>query len=337
MRRLIQFLLLITLAASAGCSSRQAAHQSYSDTVTPRTPTANEVQQSRQESRAVAEPGYFASRGGGGGGGDHKSSGDAQLAQVSFADAASAQAITQASDRKIIKNADLSIEVDAPKEAQARIASIAEGQGGFVVTSEFKQSGSGVSKPTETVTIVVRVPSSQFGAAVDAIRGSGNRIIQEKISGQDVTEEYIDLEARIRTQKALEGQFLEIMKQARKVEDALEVQRQLAEVRTEIERLEGRRRFLDNRSSLSTITVTLQTAVPVVTATTSGFGHDVKDAFGDGVDTAVGIVLGVIRAAIILVPIAILIVLPAWLILRRFLRRLSWPRRQQPLAVTPAE
>jgi hypothetical protein len=127
------------------------------------------------------------------------------------------------------------------------------------------------------------------------------------------------------------------MKQARKVEDALEVQRELAEVRTEIERLEGRRRFLDNKSSLSTITVTLQTAAPMVTATTSGFGHDLKDAFGDGVDTAVGIVLAVIRAAIILVPIAILIVLPAWLILRRFLRRLSWPRKHQPFAVTPAE
>jgi hypothetical protein len=98
-----------------------------------------------------------------------------EMAQVSFADTASAQAITQATDRKIIKNADLVIEVDAPKEAQARIASIAEAQGGFVVTSEFKQSGSGASKPTETVTIVVRVPSSQFGAAVDAIRGSGNR------------------------------------------------------------------------------------------------------------------------------------------------------------------
>ena len=339
MRMLIEFLLLVTLIASSGCANRKQTSHSSAD----RAATfSGELAESSAEvvaaiPREVAPMrGQIVGRrsGGGGGGGNQNAQG---LAQVSLGDAASAQAVTQATDRKIIKNADLSIEVDAPKESQSRIAAIAEGQGGFVVTSEFKQSGAGASKPTEIVTIVVRVPSSQFGAALEAIRGTGNRVILEKVSGQDVTEEYIDLEARIRTQKALEGQFLEIMKQARKVEDALEVQRQLAEVRTEIERLEGRRRFLDNKSSLSTITVTLQMAAPMVTATTTGFGHDVRDAFGDGVDTAIGIVLGVIRIAIILVPIAILIVLPAWLILRRFLRRLTWPRKQEPLAVTPAE
>ena len=97
-----------------------------------------------------------------------------------------------------------------------------------------------------------------------------------------MTEEYIDLEARIRTKKALEAQFLEIMKQARKISDAMEVQTQLAEVRTEIERLEGRRRFLENQSALSTINITLHTPTPVVAAATRGFVYDLKAAFGDG-------------------------------------------------------
>ena len=113
----------------------------------------------------------------------------------------------------------------------------------------------------------------------------GGRILHEKSSGQDVTEEYIDLEARIRTKKALEAQFLEIMKQARKISDAMEVQTQLAEVRTEIERLEGRRRFLENQSALSTINITLHTPTPVVAAATRGFVYDLKAAFGDGMDT----------------------------------------------------
>jgi hypothetical protein len=65
-----------------------------------------------------------------------------------------------------------------------------------------------------------------------------------KTTGQDVTEEYIDLEARLRSKKALEAQFLEIMKQAHKISDALEVQSQIADVRADIERIEGRRRFL---------------------------------------------------------------------------------------------
>src|SRR6185295_6582072 len=103
---------------------------------------------------------------------------------------------------------------------------------------------------------------------------------QEKVSGQDVSEEYLDLEARIRSKKALETQFLEIMKQARKVSDALEVQGELADVRTEIERFEGRRRFLENQSTLSTITATLQMPAPLVVATTTGFSHSIKEAFG---------------------------------------------------------
>jgi hypothetical protein len=143
-----------------------------------------------------------------------------------------------------------------------------------------------------------------------------------------VTEEYIDLEARIRTKRALEAQFLEIMKQAHKISDALEVQSQLADVRTEIERLEGRRRFLENQSALSTITITLQTPAPVVVATTTGFFHSVKQAFGDSIDLAAGIVLGLIRTAVVLLPIALLIVLPGALMLRFFSRRYGWFKKQ---------
>lgn len=341
MRILIECLLLLALLVASGCANEKMKDQQGRPVEHMASVETKAYAVSPSVGQAPAPAAMTARAGGGGGGGRNaqRESLDerASLEQVSLAQAATAQAVAQATDRKIIRNAELSIEIDTPKEAQARIASIAESHGGFVVTSEFKQSGSGASKPTESVTIVVRVPSSQFSPALDAIRGTGNRVIQEKVSGQDVTEEYIDLEARIRTQKALEGQFLEIMKQARKVEDALEVQRELADVRTEIERLEGRRRFLDNKSSLSTITVTLQTPAPLVTATTTGFGHDVKNAFGDGIDTAVAIVLGVIRTAIVLVPITVLILLPGWLVLRRLIRRITWPKRQEPLAVTPSE
>src|SRR5438552_15457004 len=109
-----------------------------------------------------------------------------------------------------------------------------------------------------------------------------------------------------------------MMKQAHKVSDALEVQSQLAEVRTEIERLEGRRRFLENQSSLSTITVTLQTPLPVAAATTYGFLHSFKEAFGDTIDVGTAIILGLIRLIAMLIPVLLLIVLPVGL-----LRRLS--------------
>lgn len=224
-------------------------------------------------------------------------------------------------NRKIIRNAELGIETDIPEEGLRKIASIAESRGGFVVTSEVRQQGSGRSNDSKIVTVVARVPAAQFETTVEEIRKIGSRILQEKRTGQDVTEEYIDLEARIRTKKALEAQFLEIMKQARSVSDALEVQRQLAGVRTEIEQLEGRRRFLENQSSLSTITVTLQPPVSIVAATPGGFFSSIKEAVSDGVDIAVAIVLIFIRVALALLPILLLIVLPGVLLGRFFLKR----------------
>ena len=184
-----------------------------------------------------------------------------------------AQSIAEAMDRKIIRNADLGIEVSAPTEAQQKVSSIAETLGGFVVTSESKlrPSGDGAKQDVE-VSLIVRVPALQFKTAVEQILGLGTRVIQNKVTGEDVTEEFIDLEARVKTQKALEEQFLEIMKRASKIADALEVQRQIAEVRTEIEKLEGRKRLLGNRASLSTITVSLQSPTAII-VNTSGFGR----------------------------------------------------------------
>src|SRR5262249_30022655 len=187
-------------------------------------------------------------------------------------------------------NANLTVEVTSPTDAQHKLVGIAESHQGFVVTSEATQrAAQDKAKPEMTVNLVLRVPASQFDSVIEQVRAVGVRIIDEKVSGQDVTEEFMDLEARIKNQKALELQFLEIMKRAGKVEDALSVQRELAEVRTEIEKLEGRRRFLENQSSLSTINVTLQPPTRIVN--TEGFWYSVRSAFSDGLDVAACIVL----------------------------------------------
>ncbi len=180
----------------------------------------------------------------------------------------------------------------------------------------------------------MRVPAAEFDAVVSEIHAVGGRVKEEKITGQDVTEEYIDLEARLRTKKALEAQFIEIMKSARKVSDALEVQSEMAEVRTEIERLEGRRRFLENQSSLSTIKITLQPPAPLISANTSGFLHSLRQAFGEGLDVAAAITLGLIRVAIALIPVLLLILLPIALavrLLRRRSRRWPFTEKAAPL------
>jgi len=257
--------------------------------------------------------------------------------QVSLSDVDKAVSTAEAFDRKIIRNADITLEVTSTSEAQNRVSSIAETHGGFVVTSEAKQrEHTDPEQRTVDFKLVVRVPSTSFGPALDEIKKLASNIPESNVAAQDVTEDFIDLEARIRTQKALEVQFLEIMKQARKVEDALEVQRQIADVRTDIERLEGRKRFLENRSSLSTITVNIHAPKPVlVVVSTTGFSRTLRDAVSESVEVASGVIVFFIRSVIVLFPVLVLVVLPSGLILRYLIRRARRVRLAEALA-TPA-
>jgi hypothetical protein len=258
------------------------------------------------------------------------------MKKVSLDDPNATQQQGAQTERKIIRNANLTLEIDNPGEGQRKVSAIAEARGGFVVTSESTQRNvEGQLRPSSIVTVTVRVPAAQFAAALEEIRTVSPQVVQEKITGQDVTEEYIDLEARIRTKKALEAQFLEIMKQARTVSDALEVQRQIGDVRAEIERLEGRRRFLENQSSLSTITVTLQPPTQIVS--TSGFFYNVKRAFREGLDVAAAITLFLIQLVVALLPIILFIFLPIGLLLRYLIRRFRRTQMARRLAQTEAQ
>ena len=232
--------------------------------------------------------------------------------------------------RRIIRNAALTLEVGEPSKAMQRVATIAEARGGFVVTSESRQqTAAGGGRTYDVVTVEMRVPSEQFDAALADIRAAAGNVTSQKITGRDVTEEYIDLEARLRTQRALETQLLEIMKGAKQVADAISVQRELTNVRTEIERVEGRRRFLENQSSLSTITVTLQPPAPLIG--TTGFFRGVGSAFGEGVDIAAAITLFLIRVLLALIPVLLFLGVPAYFLLRFLGRRL----RSRPAPIAP--
>jgi hypothetical protein len=305
MRLTLTFVLALTLVALAGCSSAS------NERVPPRAePVSADV--AREQSAGAA------------------ASGNADMKTVSLqqTDDATTANTSAPVERKIIRNATLTLEVEQPTKAMQTIASIAEARGGFVVTSDsVRHVGTKGSKSYEVVTVEIRVPAAQFDAALAEIRGAaGNNVTAQKITGKDVTEEYIDLEARLRTQKALEAQLMEIMKRAQEVEDAISVQRELTNVRTEIERIEGRRRFLENQSSLSTISVTLQPPSPFVS--TTGFFQGVGAAFGEGIDIAAEVTLFLIRVVLALLPVAIFIGLPVYFIVRYFVRRVR--RRPTP-------
>lgn len=230
-------------------------------------------------------------------------------------------------ERKIVRNADISLESEKPEESQKRIATIVESKGGFVVESQ--QSSSDVKvNARDIVQMTVRVPADKFAEALDEIRATSSRVIVETVKGEDVTEEFIDIEARLTAKKALEQQFMEIMKRANTVEDALSVQSQLADVRSEIEKIEGRKRFLENQASLSTIKIRLQTPA-VFSANSSGFFYRLTESFANGFDIAIGFILGLVTFVVAALPFAVFIGLPAYLIGRAVIRR-----RNRPMSVT---
>ncbi len=229
-------------------------------------------------------------------------------------------------ERKIIRNADLELEAAAPAEAQTRITSIAESNGGFVI--ESNQSSSDVKTTTrDTVSMTIRVPAEKFNESLDAIRKTATRTIAETVKGQDVTEEFIDIEARLKSQKALEAQFLEIMKRSNSVAEALSIQREIADVRGEIEKVEGRKQFLQNQSSLSTIKIKIQSPAAFA-ANSSGFFYQIGQSFNRGFDTALGFILVLITLVVALLPFLVFIVLPIYLVVRYFLKK----NRRQKLA-----
>ena len=254
-----------------------------------------------------------------GGESDEKMRSNSPAAQVSLNQAENTQTAPIVVERKIIRNAELQLEANAPEEAQAAITRISESKGGFVVESTQSSTDAKATK-RDTVTMTLRVPSAKFDEALSEIRQSASRVIVESVKGQDVTEEFIDIEARLKTQKALETQFLEIMKQSKSVADALNVQTEIARVRGEIEKIEGRKRFLESQASLSTIKITLRTPT-AFSANAPGFFNRLSQAFGNGFDAALSFILVFVTALIALLPFLILIVLPIYLVIRYLLRK----------------
>jgi len=223
--------------------------------------------------------------------------------------------------RRIIRNAELTVEVENPKGAEQAATAIAERLGGFTVSSELHEYGEVGEHNEVMIQLVLRIPAEQFQQALGQLRALSSHVTSEKITGQDVTEEFIDLEARIRTEKALEAQYLDILKDAKTVKDALDVHAHLAEVREQIEKAEGRRHFLENQTALSTVHLELRKFAPEISTSGFGFGSSVRHAGGDLVRVSAGIVTGGIRVIGIMLPILVMLGLPAYFIVRYISRK----------------
>jgi hypothetical protein len=158
-----------------------------------------------------------------------------------------------AAQRLVIKNATVSLQVEAVAAAEAQVRARAEQLGGYVVS--VQTSGSDASLAS---TIVFRVPADRFEQALTGVEGLARKVLGRTVSGDDVTEEFVDLESRLRNLEATRDRLLDLLTRATRVEDALQVNQALTDVQGQIEQIQGRMKYLRQSAAFSTITADLQ-------------------------------------------------------------------------------
>lgn len=160
-------------------------------------------------------------------------------------------------ERKLIKEGDLRFETGDLAATHKRLLEISNQFDGYVSVDELYKEYN-----RRTHRLQLRIPAEDFDAVVAAIGEGVEHFDRKEIRVKDVTEEFLDVEARLKAKKTLEARYLELLKKANTVKDMLEIERQLADVREEIESFEGRLKYLQNRISLATIDINFYQTIP---------------------------------------------------------------------------
>lgn len=234
--------------------------------------------------------------------------------------------------RLIIRTATLTLIVTDTAEQLKAITKLVEDVKGYVANSGTTKLEQGLRAEMS-----VRVPADQLNAVLEKIRAVAVEVRDERITGQDVTEEYVDIGARLTNLEAAEAQLRDILSKATKTEDVLNVFRQLTEVRGQIEQLKGRKQYLETSAAMATISLTLipdKLAQPV---TVPGWRADgiAKQAVEALVVTLQALASAGIWFVIYLAPLIVVVTAPITLLifaLRRATRRRAQQRAVQPKA-----
>ncbi len=216
----------------------------------------------------------------------------------------------------IIKTGDITIKVKSIEEAGNQVIAIARSVGGFVTNSTFSRAEDEESTPFGTVT--VRVPVNAFESVTTRI-GKIGEVTAKNLNGEDVTGQVFDLESRLRNKRAEETQYVQIMKQAKKIPDIISVSDQLFHVRGEIEQIQGRIKYLRSASDMSSITITLNEPRA---ATEKGVPGAWQRAIESLTDASVALLSWVIWV-VVFAPYWIVIVILLFILIRLVRKRLA--------------
>lgn len=210
---------------------------------------------------------------------------------------------TQEYDRKLTKTGTLRFETSDRKKTGALIAKSVEEMKGFISNDNTSQYDGRVEN-----TLTIRVPAQNFDPLMEKISSSASKIDEKSIEIEDVTQQYIDLDKRLKTKKELEARYLQLLQKATKVEEILKIEEQIGKLREDIESSEGQFRYLNNQINLSTLTVTFYEKNAGY-----GFWHKLGQGFASGWDNVLWLFVALANLwAIILFVVAIGFLIRYW-------------------------
>ena len=235
-----------------------------------------------------------------------------------------AEMATGERERMVIKTAQLGLEIADYEQWMPEVRQLVQQCGGYIVNASTEQ----VYENARRGTLVMRIPRTHFDSILVVLKAGARKQESEGLGGQDITEEFYDLKMRLENKEKTEKRFREILQSAEKVEDVLAVERELSRLREEIERLEGRKRYLKDRVRLGTITVNWHEPYPLgVGGQGTGFWQTIGKGFADGIKGFARVLRGLIALVIAVVPIVVFLSLIVW----GTVRLVRWKRRNAML------
>jgi hypothetical protein len=245
-------------------------------------------------------------------------------------------------DRLVIQNADLSLVVKDPKAKMDQMTALAGRMGGFVVSSNLYQAYAPDGEQVPEGSIVIRVPAEKLEDALKEIKSDVVEVQNETRTGQDVTQEYVDLKSRLKNLEAAEVQLTKIMDEATKTEDVLNVFNQLNSYREQIELVKGQMQYYEQSAAYSAISARIiaeKTIQPIQVG-----GWQPKGVARDAIQNLIYFMQGVVNFLIrfflyglpVLLVIGLFIALPIWVIyvIIRALGR--WSKKSKTPPAAPA-
>jgi hypothetical protein len=228
---------------------------------------------------------------------------------------AAASNVTQAANsRKIIKSASVTLQTTDYDKSLSSLKNLISQYGGFIQNSnELGTKISADDSSNRGATYTVRVPSDKLDTFLNSVGGIGT-LVSKNIQGQDVSQNYFDTQARLKTLKAEEARILDILNKTGNMADLLAAEKQLTEVQTQIEQLTGELTQMDSLIDLSTVTISLAEVKQITLSPANNIGGQISTAFSNSIKALEGTGINIMIVIVYILPFAFVLALIAALI-----------------------